>query len=238
MKFVILSNPRTGSEYLIRLLKKHSRVWCLGEVFSEGPDGERWNNSKYQKQKEPFLFLEQEYSGHDNKVCGYKQISYWLKNAGYSSPEEFILEHVKNNYQFIFMKRNNMLKEYISFMIMMEQRYGHTDRSDHQKKQIKLDPKIAYATLRKWDCFNNNCIQTFNDHGIPYLELIYEEDFDEDKKVKAKVFNFLNIGMEEIADPLKQTNPYPSNELVSNYQEIMDFLISKKRFLNKNIFEV
>lgn len=229
-KFVILTNPRTGSEYLVKLLQRHSSIFCLGEIFSEGPDGMVWNNSEFKKQQMPFEYLEDEFSKTDKKICGYKQISYWLGNSNFQKVKDFIVESFREGYKFIFITREDLLKGYVSFMIMMEQRYGHISNVSTEKKRIHINPQIAYMTLRKWISFNKKAKEVFEEFGISYLDLVYEMDFNEDKTVKQKVFDFLGVENESIDDPLKPTNPYPIEELVVNYDELNKYLISRNLF--------
>lgn len=56
-KFVVLSNPRTGSEYLARLLNKHPDIHCLGEVFAVPPGDGVWNHCSQKMQNKPFAYL-------------------------------------------------------------------------------------------------------------------------------------------------------------------------------------
>ena len=226
-KFMILTNPRTGSEYLAKLLDNHSKIRCLGEVFSIGPDGQNWNQSKYKQQQDMFGYLDYEYAKTDKQVCGYKQISDWVENAGYNQLKEFIQAHKERDYQFIFLSREDLLKEYVSFMLMMQKGYGHIQDEKEQKLTIHLDPKIAYMYMRKWIGFNKKCKSIFEKLDIPYMDFVYERDFAEDKKVKEKVFNFFSVQQEEIADPLKPTNPYKIEKLIENYDEVCAYLMEK-----------
>ena len=226
-KFVIMTNPRTGSEYLAKLLDNHTQVTCLGEVFSIGPDGEAWNYSKYKQQGDMFGYLDYEFSKSDKPICGYKQISNWLENAGYPKLEAFIQAHHERQYRFIFLSRENLLKEYVSFMLMMQKGYGHISEEQKQKLSVHLEPRVAYMYMRKWIGFNKRCKEILNQKQIPYLDLLYERDFAKDKKVKEKVFDFFSLPYEEIVDPLKQTNPYQLEELIDNYDEVCKYLKDK-----------
>lgn len=226
-KFVILTNPRTGSEYLAKYLNNHSKVKCMGEIFSIGSDGKEWNSSEYKKNKDVFGYLNHEYEKSDKEICGYKQISNWISNSGFIYPEEYIVAHYEQGYKFIFLTRNEMLRQYASFMLMMQKGYGHIAGEEQQKISIYLNPQVAYMYIRKWIGFNKNCKRIFESVDIPYLELVYEKDFGEDKKVKQKVCDFLEIEQEGIYDPLRRTNPYRIEEMIENYDEISEYLKKK-----------
>lgn len=231
-KFVILTNPRTGSEYLVRSLNRHSAVFCLGEIFSEGPDGQEWNNSGYKKENLPFAYLESTFENVCKPVCGYKQISYWLENSGFSQVEDFISQSHKNGYRFIFITREDLLKEYVSFMLMMEQKYGHISE-EPVKRQIHVNPPLAYMTMRKWAAFNRKCVQKLGGLGVEYLHLVYERDFGPEKAAKQKAFDFLNVGFESIEDPLKPTNPFSLEQLIENYEEVEKYFKGKNVNINR-----
>lgn len=112
-------------------------------------------------------------------------------------------------------------------MLMMEQNYGHINKEAGEARSIKINVVHAYAQMRKWDAFNKSCESAFSSLNIPYLSLVYEEDFAEDKKVKSKTFKYLEVEPIKLNDPLQRTNPYRLEELIENYDEMMDYLTKK-----------
>lgn len=230
-KFVILTNPRTGSEYLIRLLDQHSMVHCLGEVFSIGPDGKCWIHSEFKKNHDPFGYLNYEYEQTDKTIVGYKQMSSYLT---FMTVDELIKQSKEQNYKFILLTRNDMLRQYTSFQIMIEQGYGHIQGKAGGQRTIHLNPEIAYMTIRKWRGFEKNCIKSFEKYEVfDYLHLIYEQDFGENKLVKQKVFQFLDIPYQEIGDPLSRTNSGSLKDIITNYDEVIEYFKSRDLICHK-----
>lgn len=230
-KFVILSNPRTGSEYLVKLLEKHSSVFCMGEIFSIGPDGDEWNHSLYKKQKNPMGYLNKKYSETEKNIVGFKQISYWLSNSCFKGVEDFIKQCIEEKYVFIHLTRRNFLAQYASFMIMNEQGLGHSEKTSSKISTIELEPQLAYVNYRKWVYFDNKCHEILEKEKANYIHLEYEKDFDENKYVKDKIFKFLQVPYEEIQDPLKRTNPFSIESIVTNYDDVVGYL--KKKLIGK-----
>jgi LPS sulfotransferase NodH len=228
-KFVIMTNPRTGSEYVVRLLNQHPEVNCHGEIFAIPPGDGEWNDSVYKKEDRPLDYLEYRRMQSDKRIFGYKQISYWLNNTGYHDIRDFIFDSLQRNYRFILMTRRNLLKEFTSFMIMMEHKYGHIQKDGQVKRQIRLNPRFTYMTLRKWQAFNEQCEEVLSELGADYVKLVYEDDFKGDKPVKNKVFEFLGVEPIQLDDPLRPTNPYQLNDLIINYDEVMELLRIKRR---------
>lgn len=226
-KFVILSNPRSGSEYMVKLLNQHSKIFCMGEIFSIGPDGEAWNHSTYKHELRPFAYLDYEYSKTDKMIVGYKQISYWIYNSCFESVEDFIKKCISQNYVFIHMTRLNFLAQYASFMIMMDQGLGHVVTEERYHKTIHLDPALTYMTYRKWTHFDKICSNILEKEHADFIKLVYEEDFDSKKLAKRKVFEFLTVPYEEISDPLKRTNPFAIEDIITNYDEVVTYLEKK-----------
>lgn len=229
-KFVILSNPRTGSEYMVRLLNNHPEICCLGELFAIPPGEGQWNTSEYKLQNQPFEYLATVQENCQKPVFGYKQISNWLANSGFGNEEQFIERSLADGFTFIFMERLNLLKEYVSFAIMMEQNYGHTRTESGQIKRIQVNPQQAYAQMRKWDSFNKACKTVFSERNIPYLHLIYEHDLAESKLAKNKAYDFIGVTRVESGDPLKRTNPGRLEDIILNYNEVIEFMKQKNRF--------
>lgn len=231
-KFVVLSNPRTGSEYLVRLLNQHPEIQCHGEVFAIPPGEGIWNTSEYKLNMQPFEFLSFLKNNTLKLIFGYKQISNWFSNSGFKNEDDFIEQSHREGYSIIFIERLCLLKEYVSFMLMIEQNYGHIQNESKQTKRIKLNPLQAYAQMRKWDAFNNACQAALANRNIPYLHLVYENDFDDRKLVKNRTFDFLEVNRVELLDPLKRTNTGSLKDIIINFDEIANFLIEKNRFLD------
>ena len=75
IRFVIIANPRTGTNHLIDLLNSHPDISCHREVFHRDTvylmDGTRDDLLKI-RNKDPLLFLNELYTCSTTKACGFK----------------------------------------------------------------------------------------------------------------------------------------------------------------------
>ncbi len=226
-KFVIIANPRTGSEYLVRVFNLHPDIKCLSEVFSLGEMGKEWNNSIFKKDKEPFKFLESLYLEDTVSVFGYKQISFWIRNSGFTNVKEFIRKSAEEGYKIIFLERENLLKEYISYVLLTQYRYIHLENDGHIRPinhKITISPKDVYLNIRSWNLFNFQVKEFLEKVGIKYLHLVYEKDFTNKEELQSKMFSFLGVRTIFVKDPLQITNPYPVKDILINYIEVKKYL--------------
>lgn len=226
-KFVILANPRTGSEYLVKMIDRHKDAFCYSELFQKNL-GRDWNESVYRTEKKPFDFLEQKFKETDCFCCGYKQMIPWLQHACFDSFQSFIEQSAKRDYFIIFLKRKDLLKEYMSYEIMAKYRYMHIREKDEQKKYtIKLSPQKAYCQMRSWKNINDYICRLLEEYKNQSLILTYEEDFSDKKLLRQKVFGALGLEYCDIEDPLVKNNIYPIQEQIENYEEVVDYLKNK-----------
>ena len=233
-KFVILTNPRTGSELVCKLLDAHPSVNCYSEVFSMGEQGNEWNNSYYKVTNRAFAYLENIFKKEQKEICGYKQLSFWMNNAGFSSCREFVCESIAQGYVFIFLERTDLFKAYVSYMIMCIYQYGHLNASDEAPAvihKIFLDPEETYINIRGWHGFNIYTKQILQEYKARHIVLNYEEDFADIALLRNKLFSFLGVDNIPIEAPLKVTNPFRTEELVENYTEILEYFNRRNLFI-------
>lgn len=231
-KFVIIANPRTGSEYIVNLLNKHPDIKCFSELFSEGEVGKEWNESNFKTKRQPFEFLDTKFLNLKCSVCGYKQISFWMHNGCFENVKDFIQRSIQQGYQFIFIERSNLIKEYVSYLIMYKYGYTHLlkDGKSHPLlHKVNINPQEAYINIRSWNAFNKHTKKVLlEEPDVNSLFLLYEKDFSNKTLMRKKIFDFLGVKDHVIDDPLIVTNPFRLEEQVNNYEEVIEYFANKE----------
>ena len=77
IRFVIIANPRTGTNHFIDLLNSHSDISCHREVFHRDTvylkDGTH-NELLKMRNENPLAFLNDLYNSSPTKACGFKYL--------------------------------------------------------------------------------------------------------------------------------------------------------------------
>ena len=75
IKFVIIANPRTGTNHYIDLLISHQEITCHREVFhrySVYLHGGSRDDLLEKRDRDPLAFLEELYESSPTRACGFK----------------------------------------------------------------------------------------------------------------------------------------------------------------------
>lgn len=235
-KFAVITNPRTGSEFVCKMLDSHPEICCYSELFSLGNTGKDWNDSQYKAHKLPFDYLNNLFKAAGKKFCGYKQLSFWMNNACFANCREFIQKSIEHDYIFIFLERSDLFKSYVSYMIMCDYQYGHLEAIEEPTPKlhtIKLSPEEAFVNVRSWRGFNIYTKEMLKKYKAQHIVINYEEDFIDTVALRNKLFAFLGVNDFPVAAPLKKTNPFNVEELVENYFEVTEYFNNRNRSFRK-----
>ncbi len=159
------------------------------------------------------------------------------------SLEQFLLEMKKLQFgHYVVLRRRNHLRSIISHLMAKQQGYWHQRAQGKQgssgpsRTGVVVDVKSIY--IGKDRCRmplplveHIDAIETEFAHliellaGSSLLDLIYEDHVERDPTVAyRRVCQFLDIEPSAVAVQLKKTNPWPIEELVSNYDEVVKAL--------------
>jgi LPS sulfotransferase NodH len=223
-KFVILTTPRTGSNFLVEILGKNPDVHCYGELynytsmhstFSMEPEEQMcdmtWRNAH------PLTFLENVWKqNHGKASTGFKL--FFEQNM---IVKERLCEDA--SVKKIVLRRKNIVRQFVSLRIALEnQKWGVRKPQDLVRAKIAIDTEalksfanishLHYAAARK----------KMQETGQEYLEITYEDLFGEgQEQCFAEICTFLGISpaLKPTSSLLKQ-NPEPLADIVENFAQV------------------
>ncbi|KKT37607.1 MAG: hypothetical protein UW22_C0022G0012 [Candidatus Gottesmanbacteria bacterium GW2011_GWB1_44_11c] len=225
-KFIILTMPRSGSNYLSYLLNDHPNIMSIGEVYCRetiwGQPGKTHYNHNYFlklfRDISPTMFL---------KLFVYHKYSKHIVAVGfrlfYHQAEHFrsILEHLykDKSVKVIHLKRINLLENLVS--LNLAEKTGHwSSFGENKSKNEKL-----FLTYE--ECLNHFVSSTnsqnkfeslFQDH--PQITVYYENFLVNHQAEIDRTLTFLGVKKRNLNCSLKKQNTRPLNEVIINYQDL------------------
>ena len=252
VRFLIITQPRSGSAWFMSCLNSHPQIYCprLPTLFS------KYNLSPMKRYKPRFLQV-------DNPISPYyqyrsrsirRQIAHRLNNSklifeflsdlyaenhnsqavgfkvNYSQINRYsaIISWIKqNDIKIMHLIRINLLKRLVSHKIANARNLLHSTQAVEPMK-IHIDPKILIKDFRRrqarFDKYKKRFIEVFN---VPFLEVAYESlvaDFDTEI---GKVLKFLEIDeLMPLTSEFVKVNPDSLEDIVKNYSEIKQTLMN------------
>lgn len=223
-KFVILAQPRTGSQLLTDLLNSHPDIFCDGEIFWR----EHINRLLW-----PQLFLRGRSVSNREKTYGFSlKIAHLPQH--HLDPQNFLDGLHQGGWKFIYLTRENLLRQAISWSIAMHRNKWSDTKETHQKFKVVLDTEtiLQQINLRERERLEEQRIL----QEMPYLALTYEEGLlraEQHQNALDKVFDYLGLNSVPVKTRLFRTTSDEMTNFISNYDEVVHFISQTKyaRFL-------
>lgn len=211
-RFVVFSQSRCGSSLLAELLDAHPEVHCATEIFRLSPP---FPNA-YRRAVERLS---------PAPVFGFKlQVHHLDNELGLDDrqAEAFVVGLVEAGYRFIYLKRENSLRQVISDRL--REAGGPTylrSSGPHVIDPLTVDVKAVLDRLKTrqhyWDVAERLLVHT--DH----VHVGYEADLQESGKHQAtadRLFSFLGLQSAPVSTSTRRINTRTLSELVENYAEL------------------
>lgn len=193
MRFVIIGNQRTGSNYLVSLLKSHPDIICYGELFRKKYEINKFipnlPNSfvdiKYRKENYKKLFENLDRYNVTYKYWGFKIF-----------PEHYLFLIKKiikdNNCKILYLSRKNLLAQYSSLKIAKQSKifFKKIDLNNEYKNTTNFDAKEFDFFINKMNTFDD-LIKSISINHKQFFKIKYEELFN--LKNIEKILEFLNL---------------------------------------------
>jgi hypothetical protein len=221
-RFVIIANPRTGTNHLIDLLNSHQDITCHREVFHRDAvyllEGTRTDLLE-KRNEDPIAFLRELYDTSPTRACGFKI---------FMNHNDTVLETVLRDtgIKKIVLFRPNHLAVYSSgmiasaekrFLIMEDTRNridsGAKDKPRNRAKVI-FDRQGFELHRRAYQLHYRYVIEVLNETNQNYLFLTYEDYLNE--SLFRRVFPFLELSQPHILHTrMKKMN---TNDILSRFK--------------------
>jgi LPS sulfotransferase NodH len=234
VKFVVLTQARTGSNMLVSMLDNHPEIRCIGEVFNPHSTFgyENWLRKSPLRQitnsymrdycVEKYLDSLFALKTKDNtRAVGFKviypgQFDRWSNFRYYWQTYDF---------KIISLVRHNLLRKYLSSKIANLEDVWSAQADRGKIVSVKVDVGDLKREIARMDTIYRLIdTLTIEFRGI---QVSYEELSTSRESVMKAILQFLEI-KEFDADTLKartaKQNPYRLDELIENYDEVRSVL--------------
>lgn len=205
--YCFCSTQRTGSTLLAHLLKSSGHCDFMLEYFTE---------------KDHFFERMESFKG------------VWGVNLVYQGLRDFLdVVGDFSGIKFIFLRRENVIKQSISFAIAHRTNNWYLNAEDpKENKYVYLSPKTINRYLSDISAQNSLWSEFFLEQNIQPLKLYYEDFQDEDNflPIVNKVLDF--IGIDEKADSVSAPIQKQYN---SNSEKLYNAYLKGFKYLNRVI---
>lgn len=235
-KFIVLSQARSGSNFLLSLLGWHDRVVTYGELFVS-PDSIGWHRDKYEEylqskslirlmRDNPREFLEKKvFRKYPSPVSavGFKIFYDQAQEGSVRTVWDFLQS--QREIKVIHLKRKNMLKTLLSLekaLITNEWVVIDSDPKSSQTKtvMVSLDyEKCLQYFNRTWESMQEHD-RWFDRH--PKIDVFYE-DLSRDKVGEMlRIQNFLDLEYKTVQSFTVKQSCFSLSESISNYFDLKE----------------
>lgn len=252
IKFLIITQPRSGSAWFMSCLNSHPQIFCPGftTLFSKyNLSPVKWFKPSFLQVDNPISpyyqyrsktikrqfahrfnrkrliidFLSDLYSSNDNAAAvGFK--------INYSQLRKYteIFSWIKqNDTRIIQLVRKNLLKRLVSHKVA---NIRNLLRSTQKVEPVKvhIDAKGLIEDFRRrqrrFDKYRKYFIDTL---GVPYLEISYEFLYSDHENELKRVLQFLGIdNTMPLKSDLVKVNPDSLEDIIENYSEVEQTLLT------------
>lgn len=231
---------RCGSSVLCDLLNQHPKMYWGGEIYTPSIRG--WRKQKQYKlqvegitlQPAPLKILQR-----DMLVAGSKYYGCEIKFHHLSEGQITIADYVnylkQRDFKFITLVRKNFLRSIVSNTVMFSSTKTKTHNRTDEKvvlNKVKLDVDEA-----RYNGYRKPLIKHLRTHQKNFsdfeamlstqniLKLTYEDNiFSDPSDAYLKACEFLSLEPCDLNVRLRKTNPFPLSEIITNYEEVKDYL--------------
>ena len=232
MKFVIISQYRSGSTMLCRTLNEHPELKVGEEILHK--DHEKMVDWRKQiiNEKQNANFLNKNFiKSAFQRINGFKiMLTQIEKNSE-------ILEYLKSikDLKIMLLYRINFLKAFVSLKVALHTNIWQKENSMEKEifiNPININPKEMLENFEKTEKEIQFYKKFFKNHEN--IEIKYENLIGDWENEFAKIQKFLNVQELCISPQLKKLN-HNYKIFIKNYNELKDFFIKTKY---KKFFEI
>lgn len=222
----ILSEPRSGSSWLLETLNSHRDITLASELYNHALFQEVKSFHQIEKEKLGTCidYLENKLAREPNKYTGCKIL---INQLRYISPDfpRYFIENYRQAH-FIFLQRENAVAAQISLAIAHTHHIWHCKKDeDITRKKVHIHPPELYTNLERFRELKDTAWKLLEAYRVNRIRLTYEELFADKDAVIKKICGLLNIPAGRIVfSTEKKGNPFRPEEIIENYEEVKEFL--------------
>lgn len=230
MKAVIITSQRSGSNFLRYCLNSHSMITCEGELLIGGNIELpkiiefRRNLAKIYRYVwsgawNPLKILEEFYAREDAPVVAFKAMYNHIESK---IVRQFFSRHT--DIRIIHLRRDNLLKQYVSKMLLGKKR--EYSWQPHSKKKLpivstRISPSLAIKSMQRTAEQFAYFEDFFSNHNK--ILLVYEQMIEGtglSDHAASEVSRLLNIEYKSFSCDYVKVNPNELRLIIDNYGEV------------------
>lgn len=220
VRFVVVTNGRSGSTLLVDLLRSHPAVQCENEILNEG----RWQGALqplgWLVRTMPAPYLAWQANRATKPVFGFK-----LKTGAQVNDLGGTLDSLqRRGWRLIYLARRDALAQTFSWCVAQASGrwQSNGERPIRDRDSVTLDVPAFQRDL-------SACVQDRKHlaallHRWPHLALVYEDDLLEREQwpvTGARLCAFLGVAPAPLTSQVAKTWERSYAEVVTNYAEIL-----------------
>ena len=222
---MIASLPRCGNQMLRSVLNQHGNIHAVSEVLRLSWLKERECSDHWDKQhvlKRSNISSQQDVADNFNKIKSTCIKDVFCYTAFPSQLlDNTLLGHIQYD-KCIFLVRSNMLKRFCSIKLgSIVKRWEADQVSFELKKKItfklNLNEYVNYALTYR------NIVNRVKCTLSAHLSLDYEDILNK----TSDIFSYLDVPCMDVSPTTKQTEQRPLNEIILNYDNVINTLESQ-----------
>lgn len=227
-KFVVLTIPRTGSNYLCSLLNAHPEILCHHEVFNASgifcsldlrSRASYYFGTLEERDRDPLGFLERVW----NRSFGRPAVGIKLCRGQNRAAFEAVLADAA--VRKIVMRRHNRVKTYVSEMVA--QLTGEWEsypgiRPPGERILLPVPPAGLFRWVEHNETWYDEIGRRLAGSGQTPLALDYEDLFADGTSAVRRVLELLEVAADgpALAGATRKQNPTDLRRLVANFDEL------------------
>lgn len=215
-RLVVVGNARTGSNFLLEALNSSKAIKMYHEIFAG-------HNRKIGENFQPILSTLYQKQLQSIKLVGFKLFYYHLTEQEWNNFLSY------DNFLIIHLIRKNKLRTIISLDIAFKTNQWSTVKKNEKSssKKIYLEPNKLIKRIEKIEDYEKLTRKRFQTKS--FLEISYEDLITNPESVFSQISNYLSIyDIDYKKNKLKKQNTEAIQDLVINYEEIVDLLVNTR----------
>ncbi len=216
IKFVVLGQSRSGTHLLHDLLNSHPDIQCERGVFV----------NHIPNLLSPLRYLYNR-SRNSNSLCyGFVIHLTRLVKLNDIEPDSLLYRLHHAGWKLIYLKRQNILRQAISWEIAKSSHVWHISNLEHDqsKYHINCQDLIRRIRLRELDLEREQLFL----QSAPFIELHYELDLlhqDQHQTTLNRLFDYLGLPPHRVESNLSRTGRDSLQDSIENYSEVEQVVI-------------
>lgn len=226
IKFVVVSEGRTGSNFLVSILENHPSIRVYSELFNRSD----YKVMEYLDEQgcliklgeDPIDFLETKIFNNEFPVVGFKLMYHQAKSQSWNK----IWTYVRRNFRVIHLKRRNLLDRFLSLKLAIENNcHVSYENQECYTKSVYIDPIELQNAIEVSLKGRKECEIIFK--HTPCLEVWYEDICEDYENHIEVIQDFLGVVPKDLKPTTIKQRTESQSMLIDNYEELRQYFLGK-----------